>query len=234
MMKTTKLALCIALAGFATNVLAADGWYAGIGVGQSSVSDWISKDDMLGLLDDFGDEMGVNDFVGSVSASSDDEDTGWKIYGGYQFTPNLAIEAAYLDLGEASASAAASGLFDLGGGFFPGSLYVKATAEATAIVIDGVGKLALAPWLDLFAKAGLYRTELDVTATAGATDTNGVYEASESESDDSTGLHVAVGADFNVMQNVIIRAEWERLSKVDFQDSETDFDLLSISAAYRF
>lgn len=233
--KFCQLALCLGIASVAVHASAeTTGWYAGIGAGQTTVGDWLSKGDMLDALGEFGDEMGVLAFSGNISSSSDDKDTGWKIYGGYQFTPNFALEAAYLDLGEATAKSGAAGLFNVGSGFFPGSLYIKAKGEATAFVLDGIGKIAVAPWLDLFAKAGVYRSELKVTVTAGATDSGGVYEASESEKDNSTGLHAGLGADFNVTPNIAIRAEWERLSKVDFEDGETDLDMLSVSAIYRF
>jgi OOP family OmpA-OmpF porin len=230
-----KLALSIALAAGALPALAGNtGWYAGVGIGQSSVSDWLSEDDMLSLLDDFGTEMGVNSFAGTISSDADDEDAAWKIYGGYNINPNFAIEASYMDLGEATASAAAVGTFNTGGGPFPGSLYVRAKGEAQALTIDAVGKVAVAPWLELFVKGGLFNAELDITGVAGATDSSGVLEASDSGSDNSSGLHIGLGADFSVTPDIVIRAEWERLADVEFDGGETDIDLLSVSAAYRF
>lgn len=235
MKKVIQLALVLGVTAAAQSAVAAEkGWYAGIGVGQNKVSDWVSDDDMVVLLDDFGSQMGVNSFSGTVSANSDDKDTGWKIFGGYQFTPVIAVEVAYLDLGAATADSAAVGTFDVGSGPFDGSLYLKVKSEASALVADVVGKLPAASWLDFFAKAGFYHARVEVTATAGATDSGGVYESSDSEKDTSNGLHVALGADFNVAQHVAIRAEWERLSKIDFQGDDFDISGLSVSAIYRF
>lgn len=236
MKKLRKLALSVALAaGSAPAFAAQPGFYAGIGFGQASTSDWVSEDDMLTLLDIAGVEAGVLAFSGNISSDSDDKDSGWKLYGGYQFNDNLAVEASYMDLGTATGDARASGDFLFsGGGTGSGSLFVGTDMEATALTIDGVGRLPVAPWLDLFAKLGMYRSDLELTVVVGASGAGGTASDSVKESDNSTGAHIAIGADFNVAPQVIIRAEWERLADVEFDDGETDIDMLSISAAYRF
>lgn len=235
MKKVIQLALVLGVTAAAQSAVAAEkGWYAGIGVGQNKVSDWSSEDDMVSLLDSFAYEMGVVSFDGVVSAHSDDKGTGWKIFCGYQFTPAIAVEVAYIDLGSATGESSAVGTFDVGSGPFDGSLYLKDKSEASAFVIDAVGKVPAASWLDLFAKVGLYRAQLELTETGGATDSSGVYESSVSAKDSSTGFHVAFGLDFNIAQHVAIRAEWERLSKIDFQRAEVDISGLSLSAIYRF
>jgi len=236
MKRALKLALVLGMATAAEGAMAAsEGWYAGIGIGQSKVSDWLSKDDARDVQSAFEDGVGVLAFSGSTTASSDDKDTGWKVYGGYQFNENLAVEASYLNLGKTTAQSSSTGRFFISGiGVVNGSLYTKTTGEASAFTLDGVVKADLAPWVDIFAKAGAYRAKLDVKLTGGITGSAGSAEASDSMDDDSTGLHIALGADFNIIENVAIRAEWERLSKVDFQDSETDIDLLSVSAIYKF
>jgi OOP family OmpA-OmpF porin len=61
----------------------AQGWYAGVGFGQSKV-------DITCDLD--------------ITCSDDDTDTGWKLYVGNQFSPNAAVEFGYLDMGEAKMS----------------------------------------------------------------------------------------------------------------------------------
>ena len=39
---------------------------------------------------------------GTCGVSSDDSDTGYKIFGGWKVNPNFAVELSYADLGEAS------------------------------------------------------------------------------------------------------------------------------------
>lgn len=238
MKKAIQLALILGVTAAAQSAVAAEkGWYVGIGAGQNKTSDWLSEDDMVYLLDDFASQTGVTSFNGTVSASSDDKDTGWKIFSGYQFTPAIGVEVAYIDLGAATAESSATGTFNFASG--PGSLYMKVKAESSAFVVDAVGKLPVASWLDLFAKFGLYSAQIDITVTGGFAGITGfggpsVGEATASEKDSSTGLHLALGADFNVAQHVAIRAEWERLSKIEFQDADFDITGLSLSAIYRF
>src|SRR5574341_1102866 len=88
-MKQSKLITALVIFGFATvmgasTAVAQDqGWYAGATFGQSKF-----KDACQGV------------------PNCDDNDTAWRILGGYQFTKNWAVEFGYTDLGEASASGA--------------------------------------------------------------------------------------------------------------------------------
>ena len=63
------------------------GFYAGLSLGQSK----------------FKDACGSEPEVSVTSCK--DNDTAWKIFGGYQFTPNLALELGYNDFGKAKGSA---------------------------------------------------------------------------------------------------------------------------------
>lgn len=44
------------------------------------------------------------------TSSCDNDDTGYKLYGGYKFTPNFAAEAGYISFGKAKATVGASNL----------------------------------------------------------------------------------------------------------------------------
>ncbi len=120
MKRLTLTALATALGfGAAGSALAANGLYVGAGAGQASY-------DVCGELRGLG------------ATSCDDEDTGWKVFGGYDFSENLAVEAAWVDLGEVSASAA--------GG--------AATVEVDGIVVDLKGTLPLNEAFGIFGKVG--------------------------------------------------------------------------------
>lgn len=144
--------------------------------------------------------------IGTVS-SCDEKDSAWKLFGGYQINRNVAIEASYFDYGAIAANGQTFGVpFSVNG-------------DATAFGVAAVGMLPLSNQFSLFGKLGLLRTEIDVTA-AGIGGT-----ASESESD--TGLHIGIGAMFDVSQNFSVRAEWER-------NDEAEVDMMSIGIQVRF
>jgi OmpA-OmpF porin, OOP family len=95
---------------FAGPALSQDtGFYAGIHIGQASAKDGCEGADVLGV-------------------SCDDEDTAWKILGGYQFNKNFAVEFGYTDLVEVSGGGAV-------GNF---------STEATAFELVAVGMMPLA------------------------------------------------------------------------------------------
>ncbi len=84
-------------------------------------------------------------YVGAGAGSSDDDvlnesDTGLKVFGGYRFNKNVAVEGAYVDLGE----------FALG---FLEQSGLAVEVEATWPIADKFG---------LFAKAGFFAWEVDV------------------------------------------------------------------------
>ena len=66
-------------------------WYFGVGAGEAE------SDVSLSELDD-----------GSlISGSVDDSDTGTKFFAGFRFKENVAVEGAFVDLGEVSIDASA-------------------------------------------------------------------------------------------------------------------------------
>jgi OOP family OmpA-OmpF porin len=92
-MKRIVAAGLFALATIAGSALAQQqprGWYGGISAGQSSADVDASGLTVLGAT--------------ASSTSVEDTDTGFKVYGGYRFNRNLAVEAGWADLGAFSAT----------------------------------------------------------------------------------------------------------------------------------
>src|SRR5262245_16219151 len=95
MLKKTIVATLIALASTAS--MAAEGFYAGVGFGQTKVD-----------LDKEADALRNDLVAGGATAftvSTDDTDTGFKIFGGYEVNQHFAVEAGFANLGKAKLSA---------------------------------------------------------------------------------------------------------------------------------
>lgn len=156
----------------------AQGWYAGGAVGNSELDAW-----------------------------GGDDDTSWRIAGGYRFGPNFAVEAMYHDFG----------IFRRGG----------ARAEASALSLGGVGLLPLSRQWTLFAKAGVARTDTDVRVrTPGRSVTEG---------DKDFSLLAAFGVGWQVTPAVEVRIDYEIVDDVKFRASrDSDIETFGIGATYRF
>lgn len=150
------------------------------------------------------------------ATSCDDKDTSWRIFGGYQFNRNFAIEAGYIDLGEASAA-----------GPTPPFGTTSVIQEATAFDVVAVGMLPIMDRFSVFGKLGFYRADTDVSVT------NTVL-GSFSESDSNTDLTFGAGVRYDFTRNLAVRAEWQRYSDLGISDLESDVDVFSLGVLWRF
>jgi len=192
-----RIALAFALGIAFTSMAHAAGGFAGVGFGQTSV-------DL---------ECDLN-----ISCNADDSDTGFKIFGGYQFNPNFALEVAYLDLGEAKLSGTDS---------FLGS--TTATIEVSGFNFAVVGSFPVGERFELMAKAGLFRWDLDANASSS------VF-GSGSESETGFDPMFGIGASFNFTSKFGVRVEYEKFLDVGDEDTtgQSDVDLISASLVFRF
>ncbi|APE30559.1 hypothetical protein BOX17_06065 [Halomonas aestuarii] len=202
---TAALASLVASPAFAQSYqyTPIEGPYLGGAIGHASLdSDTLNELEELGL-------------------DTDDSDTAYKLFAGYRFTPNFAMEASYLDFGDFSADAT----------------FTNGTDTATADLeggLDGVGlalvgKLPIQGGLSVHGKLGMIAWDGDVSGTARL---NGevIYDGAAGE--DGTDPFYGIGAEYEIQQ-VMIRGEYERY---DISDSGEDFeiDLFSASLGYRF
>ena len=171
------------------------GWYVGASLGQTEVN-----------LDCTG------------TTACDDKDSSWKIFAGYQFVRNFALEFGYTDLGEVTASTPAIGIIP------PASVAI----ESTVWELVAVGMLPLAERFSLYGKLGLYRADTDI-------EVNFVSLGSVTDSDSNTDLTFGIGVRFDITPRLGVRLEWQRYSGVsaaDFDDG--DVDVMSLGVAWRF
>lgn len=149
--------------GTVGSAAAQNGFYAGVSAGEASI-DACDNAGALGLT------------------SCDDSDTGWKIFGGYDLTENFAIEAAWADLGEMTASA-------------PG---VSGGIEGKGFIMDVKGTLPLADQFGIFAKLGFIMWDAEGSGALSGLD------------DDGTDFAYGFGAQYMINEQFGILGEWER------------------------
>jgi OOP family OmpA-OmpF porin len=170
---------------FSGSVLAQDiGWYMGAAVGQSKF-----------------DAPGV---IGATSITTDDKDTGFKIYGGYQLSRSLAVEVGYVDFGTISQRGT------------PGPFTIS--YDLTGLTVAAVGTMPLNGNFSLFGKAGLIALDISASKTGPVTVVT----------ENGTEFLVGLGGRYNLNRNLAIQAEWEYFGG----DLKTNF--LSIGLRYKF
>src|SRR5476649_1369415 len=97
-LRTAQLTLSLLIAAMfaGPHALADDsGWYTGANIGrsQAKIDDARITSGLLGAG------------FGTTGISDRDRDTGYKLFGGYQFNRNFALEGGYFDLGKFSFTA---------------------------------------------------------------------------------------------------------------------------------
>jgi OmpA-OmpF porin, OOP family len=180
-------------------------WYVGISGGQSraDLDDWDYYDGYI-----YGGVVGG--FNGFVTLNADTHDTAWRIFGGYNFTENWAIEGSYTDLGRVKAhyswSADGTPLFEVTGDQVSWAAAIK-------------GTLPINKQFDVFGLLGATsnRTkvnfnEINVTFVGGT----------PSGSDHRTGLMTGLGAEFKPNPNIGIRLEYQNYDQFGGSDQNVN------------
>jgi OmpA-OmpF porin, OOP family len=119
------------------------------------------------------------------AASCDKSDVGWKILGGYKFTPNIAGEIVYFDFGKASLSDPT------------GNGEISNTAWGGGVAFHG----DLSPTWNAVARIGLANV---------STELNGSYFGSLSgDSDSSTQFYLGLGAGYKLSKTASVDFVWD-------------------------
>jgi len=144
----------------------------------------------------------------------DKTDTAFKLFGGFQFSPNWGLEAAYYDQGKVKQAGVDPTLGNITGEWKGSGL--------------GLFGLAVMP-LDrasVFAKLGIVRARVKLTATSSI-----FGGASETQTHTNAAWGLGAGYDFDKAWSG--RFEFERL-RVKFMDEKVNVNLLTLGAVYRF
>src|SRR5262245_41996851 len=177
-------------AAFAQQQEEVSGFYLGAGAGQFNAH-----------IDDVDD-------VDATVDEWDEDDTAYKVFGGYRLNRFLAFELDYINLGEPS------------GNVVPG-FNVDSSVDGFAPFV--VGTIPLGPYFEVYGRAGYYFYD----ATTGVTDT---LDNRVEFDEDSEDLVWGAGIGANLGEKVNLRFEYERYDLKGLDDS----DALWLTAAWRF
>jgi len=192
-------------------------WYIGGGIGYST-----SK------IDDVAPITGI-----TFTQSKDESDTGGKIFGGYQWNPNFAVELGWVDLGKVSQTVnfTAPPIGSLTGSF-----------KSNGPFLDVLGIVPVGNNFSLLGKVGGYyaRNSLDYSGSGLAASVLPLAASMAgfpvSESKDELKWKAGLGVRYDFTKQIGLRAEWERYFGLDTDHSggSGDFDLYSLNLIYSF
>lgn len=183
-MKMQKLALALAVCAMSAGAFAAeDKFYVGGAIGRGSHN--------------------VEDLPG---ASVDESDTGYKLFGGYRFSKELAVEVGYFDFGQATAKV--------------GSLTVG-KYETSAF---GGGVAFTLPFADKW--SGIGRLGLASVKTKGT-----VLGISDSE--DNVKLYGGLGIGYAITPQINVQGTWD-FTQAEIDGDSGRVDLLAIGVTFSF
>ena len=212
-MRSTKVLGALLTAVAAVNIpvaLATDeGWYGGIGIGQSRAK---IHDERIsaGLL---GSGFTTN------SIQDDDQDAGFRLFGGNKLHRNFAVEAGYFNLGEFGFTANTTPAGTLTG-----------TIKLQGVNVDAVGILPLTEKFSALGRVGLTYTEAKDTFRG----TGAVTVANPNPNESEGNYKVGLGVQYDFSRALGLRGEWERYRVNDAVGNKGDVDLLLLSLVYTF
>jgi len=209
--KTSGTLGLAALALVSSPFAAADeaGWYGGFNIGQSK-----SK------IDDTKITSGLlGGGFATTSITDDDRDSGYKIFGGYRFNRNFALEGGYFDLGKFGFTATT-----VPAGTLNGNIKLR------GLNLDAVGILPITGKFSAFGRIGLnYAEARDTFAGTGFVN---VLNPNPSKRD--TNYKFGLGVQYDFTQSFGMRVEAERYRIDDAVGNKGDIDLVSVGLVYRF
>lgn len=153
------------------------------------------------------------------SISNDDRDTGYKLFLGYKYNRNFAVEAGYFDLGRFGFSATT-----VPAGTLNGSIKLR------GVNLDAVGILPINEKFSAFGRIGVnYAQARDSFSGTGA-----VSVINSNPSKRQANLKFGGGLQYDFTPSLGMRVEAERYRINDAVGSKGDVDLLSLGLVYRF
>ena len=168
------------------NAVADDsGWYMGGNIGQSRAT-----------IDDVRITGSLAGFT-STSIADDNRNTGYKLFGGYRFNKNFALEGGYFDLGKFGYTATT---------VLPAGTLIGNT-KLDGLNLDAVGILPITGKFSVFGRIGMnYAEAKDSFSNTGAVP----VPANPNPNKHETNPKVGIGLQYDFTGSLGMRAEAER------------------------
>jgi OOP family OmpA-OmpF porin len=217
----------VALAGLgllvAASANAADtGFYAGLDFGQYSHD--LDANGYGRQIDGALGDLGLT--VSNASSDTSEDGFTYGVLVGYQFRPYLAVEAAYVDLGDAEFKRNAT----VSDGVTSADLRAAVTTESSGPSLSALGILPFMKGWEVHARAGVYFSSNDATARLA------VDGLEETASDSSNSTEFVWGAGIGYTRgNYTTRLDYQQYTDVgDSSTGEANIDRITLVAIFRF
>lgn len=222
-MRTPLALLTLAVLASPPVFAAERGFYAGFDLGQSSYD--LDRGDLDGRIVDAFDSLGLTVLSGDSSTSEDGFTYGVTL--GYQILPYLAVEASYVDLDDAEYRGSAT----VTDGVTTADFTTQVTTESAGPALSVLGILPLPRNWEVYARAGLYFSNTDVSAQLASGNVASVGDDSSSSEEFLWGAGVVYTRD-----QWTVRLDYQQFTDVGDEDvvGEVNIDRIAFSALYRF
>jgi len=150
-----------------------------------------------------------------TSGTADGKNTGYKIFGGYEFNPYFGVEISLVDLGKVKYSGSYLGVPVTGG-----------KVDVVGLNGSAVGIVPVSQSFSLFGKIGIFAWEADWSDFTGGVPTKA--------QDNGADLSIGAGFTINFTKNFSARVEWERFKAGGGEDYSSGSPNLTSSAKIDF
>lgn len=148
--------------------------------------------------------------VGATQTSSSNLSEGWKVYAGYQVNKYIGLEGGYVNLNDMAArTTTAAGI-------------LRTNVDTDGWTLSAVATLPLSDKFSVIGKLGAAYLLADIRAKTGT-------NLAQDSGDDSYGPYYGVGVSYALLDNLNLRAEWERFDRKDL-----NIDLLTAGMVVKF
>lgn len=162
----------------------------------------------------------------TTSSTIDTDNAGWKLFIGYNFNKNLALEGSYVNLGEVTTETVVSS----GPAGWTPQDFVDAAATVHPYSVSGFTLEGKVTWpiseqISLFGNLGVFAWNAEILVTCVGCPTT-VQQPNDVTGTSYTG---GIGAGYDFKNNIGVRLEYER-----YGTDRDDVDFFSASVLYRY